>query len=52
MEEFVQEIGTPIDNPENPPVLEGPPSDEERQRMMEVIGRHIEMLPPDKMPNS
>jgi mannose-6-phosphate isomerase-like protein (cupin superfamily) len=48
MEEFVQEIGTPIDDPENPPVLEGPPSDEERQRMMEIIGKYMEVLPPEK----
>lgn len=52
MEGIVHEIGRRIDDPENPPEPDGPPSEEETRRMMEVIGRHIEMLPPDKMPNS
>jgi hypothetical protein len=52
MEEVVHEIGRRIDDPENLPEPDGPPSEEEMRRMMEVIGRHIEMLPPDKMPNS
>ena len=52
MEEIVHEIGQRIDDPENPPEPDGPPSEEEMRRMMEVIGRHIEMLPPDKMPSS
>jgi mannose-6-phosphate isomerase-like protein (cupin superfamily) len=52
MEEVIHEIGLRIEDPENPPKPEGPPSEEEMRRMMEVIGRHIEMLPPDKMPNS
>ncbi|HEV2742041.1 MAG TPA: cupin domain-containing protein, partial [Rubrobacter sp.] len=52
MEEVVHEIGQRIDDPESPPEPDGPPSEEQMRRMMEVIGRHIEMLPPDKMPNS
>jgi mannose-6-phosphate isomerase-like protein (cupin superfamily) len=50
MEEIVHEIGQRIDDPENPPEPDGPPSEVEMRRMMEAIGRHIEMLPPDKMP--
>ena len=52
MEDVIHEIGQRIEDPENPPEPDGPPSEEEMLRMMEAIGRHIEMLPPDKMPNS
>ena len=52
MEEVVHEIGQRIEDPENPPEPEGPPSEEGMRRMMEVIGKHIEMLPPDETPNS
>jgi mannose-6-phosphate isomerase-like protein (cupin superfamily) len=52
MEEVIHEIGQRIEDPKNPPEPDGPPSEEEMLRMMEAIGRHIEMLPPDKMPNS
>ena len=52
MEEVVHEIGQRVDDPEYPHEPDGPPSEEEMRRMMEVIGRHIEMLPPDKTPNS
>jgi mannose-6-phosphate isomerase-like protein (cupin superfamily) len=51
MEEVIHEIGRRIEDPENPPEPEGPPSEEEMRLMMEVIGRHIEMLPPDKTSN-
>ena len=52
MEDVIHEIGERIEDPENPPEPDGPPSEEEMRRMMEVIGRHIEMLPPGKTPNS
>lgn len=52
MEAVIHEIGQRIEDPENPPESNGPPSEEEMLRMMEAIGQHIEMLPPDKMPNS
>jgi mannose-6-phosphate isomerase-like protein (cupin superfamily) len=52
MEDVIHEIGQRIEDPENPPEPDGPPSEEEMLRMMEAIGRHIEMLPPDKMPRS
>lgn len=48
MEDFMREIGRRIDDPHNPPVPEGPPLEEEMQRMMEVIGKYMEVLPPDK----
>jgi len=48
MEEFIREIGRQIDDPHNPPESEGPPSEEAMQRMMEIIGRYMEMLPPEK----
>ena len=51
MEEVIHEIGQRIEDPKNPPEPDGPPS-EEMLSMMEAIGRHIEMLPPDKMQNS
>ena len=49
MEAFMREIGQPIDDPKNPPEPTGPPSDEERHRMMEIIQKYMEILPPDKI---
>jgi mannose-6-phosphate isomerase-like protein (cupin superfamily) len=49
MEDFMREIGRQIDDPHHPPAPDGPPSDEEMQRMMEIIGRYMEMLPPEKI---
>jgi mannose-6-phosphate isomerase-like protein (cupin superfamily) len=50
MEDFVREIGRRIEDPHNPPEPEGPPSDEEQRKMMEVIHKYMEILPPEKMP--
>jgi mannose-6-phosphate isomerase-like protein (cupin superfamily) len=50
MEDFVREIGRRIEDPHNPPEPEGPPSNEEQRKMMEVIGKYMEILPPEKMP--
>ena len=49
MEEFMREIGRQIDDPQNPPQPAGPPSEEEQQRMMEISGKYMEMLPPEKI---
>ncbi|MGH3090400.1 MAG: cupin domain-containing protein [Rubrobacteraceae bacterium] len=48
MEEVIREIGRPINDPHNLPEPEGPPSEEEMRRMMEIIGKHMEVLPPEK----
>ena len=48
MEDFVREIGRRIEDPHNPPEPEGPPSDEEQRKMMEVIHKYMEVLPPDE----
>ena len=44
MEEFMREVGRQIDDPHNPPAPEAPPSEEEMQRMMEIIGKYMEVL--------
>lgn len=49
MEEFVRELGHPIEDPHDLPKPVGPPSDEERHRMMEIIQKYMEVLPPEKM---
>ena len=49
MEDCMREIGRRIDDPDNPPAPDGPPSEQEVQRMMEIIGRYMEMLPPEKI---
>ena len=49
MEAFVQEIGRRIEDPRNPPEPEGPPSEREMRRMMEVVGKYMEVLPSDRM---
>ena len=47
MEDFVREIGRRVEAPGNPPEAAGPPSGEEMRRMMGVIGKYMEMLPPE-----
>jgi mannose-6-phosphate isomerase-like protein (cupin superfamily) len=47
MEELIHAIGVPVDDPLNPPTPAGPPSAEERQRFMSLIGQYMEMLPPE-----
>ena len=49
MEDFMREIGRRIDDPQNRPEPEGPPSEEEQRRMMEIIGKYMEVLPPNKL---
>ena len=49
MEDFMREIGQPILDPRNPPEPDGPPSEEEMHRMMEVIGKYMDVLPADTM---
>lgn len=49
MEDFAHEVGRKIDDPENPPKPEGPPSEEETRRMMATIHKYMEVLPPDKI---
>lgn len=49
MENFMYEIGQPIDDPRNPPVPAGPPSEAEQQRMMQVITKYMDVLPPSAL---
>lgn len=49
MEDFMREIGRQIDDPHDPSAPEGPPSEAEMRRVMEIIGRYMEMLPPEKV---
>ena len=51
MEDFLREIGRRIEDPENPPEPDGPPSEEEMGRMMEIIAKYMEVLPPEKVSN-
>jgi mannose-6-phosphate isomerase-like protein (cupin superfamily) len=48
MEEFMLEIGQQIDDPYDHPASGGPP-DAEVQRMMGIISKYMDMLPPDKV---
>ncbi len=49
MEDFVREIGRRIEDPHNPPEPEGPLSDEDQHKMMEIIHKYVEVLSPDEM---
>jgi mannose-6-phosphate isomerase-like protein (cupin superfamily) len=49
MEQFIREIGQPVAVPLNPPKPAGPPSAEQLQYVMGMIGKYMEMLPPDKL---
>jgi mannose-6-phosphate isomerase-like protein (cupin superfamily) len=44
-EDFIREMGRQINDPDQPPAPDSTPSDQEVQRMMEIIGRYMEMLP-------
>lgn len=46
MEAFIREIGRPIDDPYNLPTPEGSPSDEQRQKMMTIIQKYMDVLQP------
>ena len=48
MENFVREIGRRIEDLQNPPEPEGPPSDGEQRKMMEIIHKYMEVLPADE----
>jgi len=52
MEAVSHESGQRVHDPHNSPEQDGPPSEEQMSRMMEAMGKHIEMLPPDRMPNA
>lgn len=45
MEGLIHELGRPIDNPDDLTVPVGPPSDEERDAFMRIIGTYMEFLP-------
>jgi mannose-6-phosphate isomerase-like protein (cupin superfamily) len=49
MENFMREIGRQIDDPHDPPAPDAPPSEEEMQKMMGIIGKYMEMLPPEEV---
>jgi mannose-6-phosphate isomerase-like protein (cupin superfamily) len=49
MEGFMREIGRQIDDPHNPPEPSAPPSEEEMRRMMGLLGKYMEVLPPEKV---
>ena len=49
MEGFMHEIGHQIDDPHNPPEPGPPPSEEQIRRMMGIIGKYMEVLPPEKV---
>jgi mannose-6-phosphate isomerase-like protein (cupin superfamily) len=49
MEAFIQEVGEPTEDPLNPPKPAGPPSPEAVQRLMQIMSKYMEVLPPDKV---
>lgn len=49
MEAFFREIGQPVSAPLNPPRPAGPPSEAQRQQMLAIISKYMEILPPDQI---
>jgi mannose-6-phosphate isomerase-like protein (cupin superfamily) len=47
MEGLIAEIGRPLDGSEETPAPAGPPSKEEMEHFMRVIGKYMELLPPE-----
>lgn len=47
IEDIAGAIGQKVENPDNPPAPEGPPSEEDARRAMEILRRYkIEIMPP------
>lgn len=46
MEDFVRELGQPIEDPLHPPQPAGPPSDAQRRQMLATITNYMEILNP------
>ena len=46
MEGFLLELGVPIEDPTNPPRPDGPPTPEQMQHMMQIIGKYMEVMAP------
>jgi mannose-6-phosphate isomerase-like protein (cupin superfamily) len=49
MEELLRELGQPLSDPSSPPAPAGPPSEAQLQQLMQVLGRYMEFLPPEKL---
>jgi mannose-6-phosphate isomerase-like protein (cupin superfamily) len=47
MEGLIAEIGRPLNGSEETPAPAGPPSKEEMEQFMRVIGKYMELLPPE-----
>ncbi len=47
MESLIHQLGQPLRNPYDLPAPAGPPSEEQRQEFMRIIGQYMEMLPPE-----
>lgn len=47
MEALIAEIGQPLGDSEEAPAPAGPPSQEEMEQFMRVIGKYMELLPPE-----
>ncbi len=49
MENLLQELGQPIEDPLRPPLPAGPPSDAQMKQLLGQIGKYMEFLPPDQL---
>lgn len=47
MEPLIHQLGQPLRNAYDLPAPAGPPSEEEREEFMRIIGQYMEMLPPE-----
>jgi mannose-6-phosphate isomerase-like protein (cupin superfamily) len=47
MEALIAEIGRPLDSSEASPIPTAPPSQAEMEQFMRVIGKYMELLPPE-----
>lgn len=52
IEGLLQELGQPLQEPVQQPMLDSRPSATQMQAMLQVLGKYMEFLPPDKLVSS
>jgi len=50
LEKFAREIGTPINGTVQSPGVSAPPSESERERIMSIIEKYVEIMPIETIP--
>ncbi len=49
MQEVLEQLGQPLEDPKNPPTPAGPPSSEAMEQLLQTLSKYMEFLPPEKV---